>query len=89
MVSNVARSFYVTRTGGFLGQGGTGGCCGIPAAATGIATNTTTVGTSVGGYVTGFPTGSGEPGTNFMTSHANLTLTTNPTVAFGRVVPHR
>lgn len=81
MASNAARSFYVTGTAGFVGQGGTGGGCGVPGAATGIATNVTTVGTLTDGYLTGYPTGSAEPGTNFMTSHANVTTTVNPTLA--------
>lgn len=81
MASNVARTFSVTGTAGFVGQGGTSGGCLIPVAATGVATNITTVGTASDGYLTGFPTGTPEPGTNFMTSHSSFTLTANPTLA--------
>lgn len=82
---NGTRNFVVRGTSGFIGQGGRGGGCGIPAAASAIAATVNTTQASVQapyptGYLLGFPAGGAVPTANFMAfrngaSSANPTLT--------------
>ena len=72
------RTFYVRGTTHFLQQGGTGGGCGIPSAATAVATNVTVAGASGSGYLSGYPAGTSEPSTNFVTYKGGQNITANP-----------
>lgn len=75
------RPFYIRGTGGFTGQGGTSGGCGVPTAATGVTVNTTITGETGGGFMTNYPAGTTLPLSNFVSYVKGVTGTSNPTFA--------
>lgn len=81
-LTNLAvRTFGVQGTSGFAPQGGKSGGCGVPADASGVATNVTVTGAAGAGYLSGYPAGSAEPLSNFVTYSKGVTATVNPTFA--------
>ena len=81
IASGATRSFVVRGTVLFVPQGGKAGGCGVPASATGVATNVTVVNAGGTGYMAGFPAGAPAPLTNFVTYWSDRVVTVNPTFA--------
>ena len=71
--NNGARSFYVGGTGGFTGQGGKSGGCGVPSNAVGVAAVIAAVKPSAGGYFLAYPAGSAAPNSSVLNYSATTT----------------
>ncbi|MEU1972587.1 hypothetical protein ABZ477_13070 [Microbacterium sp. NPDC019599] len=79
--SNTTRSFYVSGTTGFAGQGGTSAGCGIPTGATGAAVSFTAGQASGAGRLVAYPAGGTAPNSTMLSYTSAASATSTPTVA--------
>ncbi|RIJ78078.1 hypothetical protein D1871_04100 [Nakamurella silvestris] len=77
------RSFFITGTSGFIGQGGKSGGCGIPASAKAITFSITSGNTTGNGRLTAYPSGSSVPPSTTLTYHSGAKDTASGTVKLG------
>jgi hypothetical protein len=83
----VVRTFQVSGTTGFSGQGGHSTGCNVPAAATAVAATVVAVNESGAGFLVGWPSGSPQPGSSFLNYNgpglvsSGVTLSINQTIA--------
>ncbi len=76
------RSFYISGTGGFTGQGGTSGGCGIPFSATAISARVTATSATANGAFVAYPTGT-PVGQGTLYYAKGVNVTTGATLQLG------
>ena len=83
IVHSSTRTFQVTGTTGFTGQGGAAAGCGIPSYATSAAVSLTAVRGTNSNFLTVFPTGAPKPLSTVLTFTKNVTISAGTDVTLG------
>lgn len=82
VAATTTRTFQISGSGSFVGQGGPAAGCGVPAAAKSVTFNLTATNSSYPGYLTAFAVGTPRPAITSLTLQ-NTNITTGTAVTLG------